>query len=108
MTKTCIYVHPFQETLDSLSNLYTCLNEEDLWAGLWTLRCQFSQTVTAIAYESQGLFEQVHNHTHTHTKHTQSCIRYEYVHRGKNINHLNLVLALWNWVSKTRKGRRLL
>ena len=27
--------------------------------GLWTLRCQFPQTVTAIAFESQGLFEQV-------------------------------------------------
>ena len=50
---------PSQETLDSLSDLYMALNEEDLWAGLWTLRCQFPKTATAISYESQGLFEQV-------------------------------------------------
>ena len=59
-----------QETLDSLSDLYTELNEKDLWAGLWTLRCQFPQTVTAIAFESQGHFEQVYWCVHIHVRTT--------------------------------------
>ena len=46
-----------QETLDSLSDLYVSLSEEDLWAGLWMERCRFSETAVAIAYETQGLFE---------------------------------------------------
>lgn len=46
-----------QETLDSLSELYSTLNEDDLWAGLWTERCRFPETAVAIVYESQGLFE---------------------------------------------------
>ena len=46
-----------QETLDSLSELYSTLNEDDLWAGLWTERCRFPETAIAIAYESQGLFQ---------------------------------------------------
>ena len=46
-----------QETLDSLSDLYVSLSEEDLWAGLWMERCRFPETTVAIAYETQGLFE---------------------------------------------------
>ena len=46
-----------QETLDSLSDLYVSLSEEDLWAGLWMERCRFLETAVAVAYETQGLFE---------------------------------------------------
>ncbi|XP_072179557.1 transformation/transcription domain-associated protein-like [Diadema setosum] len=47
-----------QETLDSLSELYERLEEEDLWAGLWQRRCKFPETATALSYEQQGFFEQ--------------------------------------------------
>ena len=57
-----------QETLDSLSDLYTALNEEDMWAGLWTLRCKFPRTATAISFESQGLFEQVNVYARLHSE----------------------------------------
>ncbi|XP_065834052.1 transformation/transcription domain-associated protein-like isoform X2 [Oscarella lobularis] len=47
-----------QETLDSLSELYSLLREEDTWAGLWHQRCRFSETSAAILNEQHGLFEQ--------------------------------------------------
>ena len=57
-TNLYTWLHVFlQETLDSLSDLYMSLREEDLWAGLWMERCRFPETAVAIAYETQGLFE---------------------------------------------------
>uniref|UniRef100_A0A803SSS7 Transformation/transcription domain associated protein n=1 Tax=Anolis carolinensis TaxID=28377 RepID=A0A803SSS7_ANOCA len=44
--------------LDSLAELYSLLQEEDMWAGLWQKRCKFPETATAIAYEQHGFFEQ--------------------------------------------------
>ncbi|KAL6475143.1 hypothetical protein MHYP_G00161830 [Metynnis hypsauchen] len=49
---------PQQEILDSLAELYSLLQEEDMWAGLWQKRCKFPETNTAIAYEQHGFFEQ--------------------------------------------------
>uniref|UniRef100_A0A8C5E214 Transformation/transcription domain-associated protein n=1 Tax=Gouania willdenowi TaxID=441366 RepID=A0A8C5E214_GOUWI len=49
---------PQQEILDSLAELYSMLQEEDMWAGLWQKRCKFPETATAIAYEQHGFFEQ--------------------------------------------------
>lgn len=49
---------PQQEILDSLAELYSLLQEEDMWAGLWQKRCKFLETATAIAYEQHGFFEQ--------------------------------------------------
>ncbi|KAI4880510.1 hypothetical protein NFI96_012335 [Prochilodus magdalenae] len=49
---------PQQEILDSLAELYSLLQEEDMWAGLWQKRCKFPETSTAIAYEQHGFFEQ--------------------------------------------------
>jgi len=46
------------ETLDSLAEMYSLLNEEDMWAGLWQQRCRYPETATAIAYETQGFYEQ--------------------------------------------------
>lgn len=45
--------------MDSLAELYSLLQEEDMWAGLWQKRCKFPETATAIAYEQHGFFEQV-------------------------------------------------
>ncbi|RMX56332.1 hypothetical protein pdam_00004482 [Pocillopora damicornis] len=46
------------ETLDALAEMYSLLNEEDMWAGLWQQRCRYPETATAIAYETQGFYEQ--------------------------------------------------
>lgn len=46
------------ETLDALSDIYSLLKEEDLWAGLWQKRAKYPETNIAIAYEQQGYFEQ--------------------------------------------------
>lgn len=46
-----------QEILDSLSELYSALKEDDLWAGLWTKRAKFTETNSGISYELQGFYE---------------------------------------------------
>ncbi|XP_073671809.1 transformation/transcription domain-associated protein isoform X3 [Paramisgurnus dabryanus] len=51
-------ITPPQQILDSLAELYSLLQEEDMWAGLWQKRCKFPETSTAIAYEQHGFFEQ--------------------------------------------------
>ena len=38
--------------------MYSLLNEEDMWAGVWQQRCRYPETATAIAYETQGFYEQ--------------------------------------------------
>ncbi|XP_071454988.1 transformation/transcription domain-associated protein [Hetaerina americana] len=55
---------PMQETYDSLSDLYTLLCEEDMWAGLWqrswggsNVPPRYRETAVALAYEQQGFFE---------------------------------------------------
>lgn len=48
----------YQETLDALAEMYSQLNEEDMWGGLWQQRCRYPETATAIAYETQGFYEQ--------------------------------------------------
>lgn len=44
--------------LDSLSDMYELLQEEDLWSGLWQKHARYRETNIAIAYEQQGFFEQ--------------------------------------------------
>jgi len=46
-----------QEILDSLSELYSVLKEEDLWAGLWQRKAKFPETNIGIAFELQGYYE---------------------------------------------------
>lgn len=43
---------------DPLSQMYSALHEEDLWAGLWLKYAQYPETNTAIAYEQMGFFEE--------------------------------------------------
>ncbi len=47
-----------QEAMDALSEMYSLLKEEDLWAGLWLKKAKYQETNAAIAYEQQGFFEQ--------------------------------------------------
>ncbi|PSN44253.1 Transcription-associated protein 1 [Blattella germanica] len=51
-------VNPQQEILDSLSDMYSLLCEEDMWSGLWQKHAHYRETNVAIAYEQQGFFEQ--------------------------------------------------
>ncbi|XP_026322829.1 transcription-associated protein 1 isoform X2 [Hyposmocoma kahamanoa] len=46
------------EVLDSLSDMYELLQEEDMWSGLWQKHARYRETNVAIAYEQQGFFEQ--------------------------------------------------
>ncbi|XP_028033958.1 transcription-associated protein 1 isoform X2 [Bombyx mandarina] len=46
------------EILDSLSDMYELLQEEDMWSGLWQKHSRYRETNIAIAYEQQGFFEQ--------------------------------------------------
>lgn len=43
---------------DPLSQMYSALHEEDLWAGLWSKYAKYTETNTAIAYETMGHFEE--------------------------------------------------
>ncbi|KAJ0181684.1 hypothetical protein K1T71_002406 [Dendrolimus kikuchii] len=46
------------DVLDSLSDMYELLQEEDMWSGLWLKHAKYRETNVAIAYEQQGFFEQ--------------------------------------------------
>ena len=46
------------ESMDALSEMYSLLKEEDMWAGLWQEKGKYQETHIAIAYEQQGYFEQ--------------------------------------------------
>lgn len=48
----------FQETLDSLCEMYQLLKEEDMFVGVWQKRARHPETSTALAYGQHGLFEQ--------------------------------------------------
>lgn len=44
--------------MDSLSDMYELLQEEDMWSGLWQKHARYRDTNLAIAYEQQGFYEQ--------------------------------------------------
>ncbi|CAL4066669.1 unnamed protein product, partial [Meganyctiphanes norvegica] len=50
--------NPQQEILDSLSEMYSLLREEDLWAGLWQTIAHYPETRVAVSYEQHGFLEQ--------------------------------------------------
>ena len=41
-----------------MCEMYSVLKEEDYWVGMWLKRARYSETITALAYQQQGLFEQ--------------------------------------------------
>ena len=49
---------PHTEVLDSLSDMYSLLCEEDMWSGLWQKHAHYKETLQATALEQQGFFEQ--------------------------------------------------
>ncbi|XP_023247442.1 transformation/transcription domain-associated protein [Copidosoma floridanum] len=53
--------NPHIEILDSLTDLYKLLCEEDMWCGLWQKHAVYKESVQAMALEQQGFFEQAQN-----------------------------------------------
>ncbi|XP_045594313.1 transformation/transcription domain-associated protein isoform X4 [Procambarus clarkii] len=51
-------MNPQQEILDSLSEMYSLLKEEDLWAGLWQTVAHYPETRLAVTHEQHGFLEQ--------------------------------------------------
>ncbi|XP_067013941.2 transformation/transcription domain-associated protein [Anabrus simplex] len=51
-------VQKCQEVVDCLADMYTSLHEEDMWSGLWQKHSRYKETNVAIAFETQGFFEQ--------------------------------------------------
>ncbi|XP_015602005.1 transformation/transcription domain-associated protein [Cephus cinctus] len=49
---------PHAEVLNSLSDMYSLLCEEDMWSGLWQKHAHYKETLQATALEQQGFFEQ--------------------------------------------------
>lgn len=47
-----------QEVISQLADMYASLQEEDLWIGLWQKTARYNETLEALTYEQQGLFEQ--------------------------------------------------
>ncbi|KAH8272038.1 hypothetical protein KR018_007399 [Drosophila ironensis] len=43
---------------DALSNMYSAMHEEDLWAGLWLKFANYPETNIAVSYEQMGFFEE--------------------------------------------------
>ncbi|XP_044571244.1 transcription-associated protein 1 isoform X4 [Drosophila ananassae] len=43
---------------DALSNMYSAMHEEDLWAGLWLKFAHYPETNIAVSYEQMGFFEE--------------------------------------------------
>ncbi|TAQ89061.1 hypothetical protein B7494_g2646 [Chlorociboria aeruginascens] len=46
-----------ESNLDALVELYSGLQEEDLFYGTWRRRCQFVETNTALSYEQNGMWD---------------------------------------------------
>lgn len=88
------------ETLDALAEMYSLLNEEDMWAGLWQQRCRYPETATAIAYETQGFYEQAQSAYEV----VMSKAREEH-NRGPANPQLTSEYNLWeeHWVSCSKE-----
>ncbi|KAK9459333.1 uncharacterized protein V1516DRAFT_508906 [Lipomyces oligophaga] len=47
-----------ESNLDALAEMYSSLQEDDMFYGLWRRRCQYVETNAAISYEQLGLWNQ--------------------------------------------------
>ena len=80
---------------DPLSQMYSSLQEEDLWAGLWLDYSKYQETNIAIAYEQMGYFEEAQNvYDLAMTKFKQD------INNGILPNDMNSEILLWenHWI----------
>ncbi|XP_055838887.1 transcription-associated protein 1 isoform X2 [Episyrphus balteatus] len=80
---------------DSLSQMYSALHEEDLWAGLWLRYAKYPETNTAIAFEQMGFFEEAQN-----AYDLAMCKFKQEVPNGPIALEMNSELVLWenHWI----------
>lgn len=96
------------EVMDSLSEMYSLLGEEDMWSGIWQKRAQYKETLNAIALQQQGFFEQAQgSYDSAMTKFSQDFVNspapfklhremmlweQQYVHCAKELNQWDLLM----------------
>lgn len=86
--------------LEPLSQMYSALYEEDLWAGLWQKHAKYPETNAAIFYEQMGHFEEAQKLYETAmTKFKQEA------QSGNIAADLNSELLLWenHWIRCTKE-----
>ncbi|KAG1145231.1 hypothetical protein G6F37_006937 [Rhizopus arrhizus] len=84
-----------QRTLDSLSELYSTLNEDDMFYGLWRRRSVYTETNMTVSCEQCGMWQQAQH-------------MYENVQikaRGGILAHTESECMLWedHWINCTQK-----
>ena len=84
-----------QRTLDSLAEMYSTLNEEDMLYGLWRRRCVYSETNTTVSCEQCGMWQQA--------QHMYENIQIKA--RGGILAHTESESMLWedHWIMCTQK-----
>lgn len=86
--------------LEPLSQMYSALYEEDLWAGLWQKYSKYPETNAAIAYEQMGHFEEAQNmYDMCMTKFKQEAMT------GNIPADMNSEILLWenHWIRCTKE-----
>ncbi|CEP07551.1 hypothetical protein [Parasitella parasitica] len=84
-----------QRTLDSLAEMYTTLQEEDMLYGLWRRRCVYAETNMTVACEQCGMWQQA--------QHMYENIQIKA--RGGILPHTESESMLWedHWILCTQK-----
>lgn len=84
-----------QRTLDSLAEMYSTLNEEDMLYGLWRRRCVYSETNMTVSCEQCGMWQQA--------QHMYENIQIKA--RGGILAHTESESMLWedHWIMCTQK-----
>jgi transformation/transcription domain-associated protein len=86
--------------MEPLSQMYSALCEEDLWAGLWQKYSKYPETNSAIFYEQMGYFEDAqHMYELCMTKFKQECVS------GSISSEMNSEILLWenHWIRCTKE-----
>ncbi|KAG2237337.1 hypothetical protein INT48_009070 [Thamnidium elegans] len=84
-----------QRTLDSLAEMYSSLNEEDMLYGLWRRRSVYSETNLTVSYEQCGMWQQA--------QHMYENIQIKA--RGGVLAHTESESMFWedHWITCTQK-----
>lgn len=81
--------------MDPLSQMYSSLHEEDLWAGLWQKCAKYPETNLAIAHEQMGFFEEAQSiYDSAMTRFKQD------LNNGATPTDMNIEISLWenHWI----------
>lgn len=86
--------------LEPLSQMYSSLCEEDLWAGLWQKYAKYTETKSAIFYEQMGQFEEAQGLYDT----AMTRFKHETINTTVSAD-MNSEILLWenHWIRCTRE-----